>query len=74
VAAGRHKSDGPFDSNLQASLAIGQSWIILCEKLLGELGENLGLSVLWEEVGEDALQRIPRGSQAFARQVSTPDF
>jgi hypothetical protein len=37
---------------------------------LGKLGENLRLSILREEVGEVALQRIPRGSYALARQVA----
>jgi hypothetical protein len=38
--------------------------------MLGKLGEYLGLSILWEEVGEDALQRIPHGSYALSRQVA----
>jgi hypothetical protein len=43
--------------------------------LLGKLGENLRLRDLREEVREDALQRIPHGRQALARQVtSTQEF
>jgi hypothetical protein len=51
-------------------LTIGQSWIILYEKMLGELGENLGLRGLREEVREDVPQRIPRRRQALARQIA----
>jgi hypothetical protein len=38
---------------------------------MGELGKNFGLNILWEEVGEDALQSIPRQSYALPRQVTT---
>jgi hypothetical protein len=51
-------------------LTISQSWIISLEEAMGELGENFGLNILWEEMGEDALQSIPRRSYALLRQVT----
>jgi hypothetical protein len=60
LTTGWYESDGPFDPNLQACLAMCQSWIILCKEVLDELGEYFGLTGLREEVGEDALKRIPR--------------
>jgi hypothetical protein len=70
LATGRYKSGGPFDSNLQACLTIGRSWIIRREKMPSKLGEYLRLIILREEVEEDALQCILRGSNALARRVA----
>jgi hypothetical protein len=39
-------------------------------KCWAKQGEYLGLSILREKVGEDALQRIPHGSYALARQFA----
>jgi hypothetical protein len=69
LAAGSNQGDVPLDTNLQASLTIGQSRIFLRQEMLSELGENLRLGIFGEEVGKDALQGSPHRRNIGARQV-----
>jgi hypothetical protein len=60
LATGRHESNCAFNSNLQARLAMHQSWIMLSMEVSGELAKPRRQHNLWEEMREDEFKRSPR--------------